>query len=656
MRSKDGAGETCSANLQFGYQVAVTASSNRAVSDPVITRSGAGRLHSLPLGLMTAIVLVTYAFIVWTLPRGFDWTDESFGYTMIASNRMGVGEPWGFHYLLHPLYILTGESVLSFRIVRLGGYVLLSVALVCCARAVVGRLGISIPRSGWAFILLLAQAGTFFVSSDPPRSLGYNELSSWFAQLGVSLIVLSLAWGIPGPSDQRVSRALWPLWAALGAITTLLVFAKVTSGVALGATVALALVIPNPNLRLWKRVVGIGAGTAAVLLLLWVCRYPIGFYFNNVFSVLFDKSAMNAFNHPLSGMFQIYARSLLHTSYALLPLLFLFVLTMSSFRRKARPSGDCAKGGRIDWQSWIPGSLLIVALYFLPSTDISSYLGVSYLGVMVCFIGATGLIGLAILGTNAATMHGSVGKRRSSIALAVAAIVVAPFISAIGTINPIIAQFEFAATLWAVVLGVALVLLAQRGALLRMSARSLPTLIGCVVILMASLAVKANIEKPYGTAPLLSQDTPTSVPELRGLLLTRTDAAWIDWVSAAGVSIGADNIPATAIDSAGALYVFNHSGYANPWLLPSWSGAFSSLRLACTRLPPSDLFVLQPGTLTMDDSSTYQMTKSLAACRINFPGDFRVVDKRPSDDPKLAMTIWRLKSPRPGGPQTEPGH
>jgi len=153
----------------------------------------------------------------------------------------------------------------------------------------------------------------------------------------------------------------------------------------------------------------------------------------------------------------------------------------------------------------------------------------------------------------------------------------------------------------------------------------------------------------------LSQETSTSVPELRGLLLTPADAAWIDWVSAAGDSLGAQGIPAIAINSrvgrdlntSGALYAFNHSGYANPWLGIVWPAAFNSLRLACTTNPPSDLFVLQPGTSTEHAPSTVGVAKNLAACGINFPGDFRVVDKRVSSDLAFGLTIWRLKS---GGP------
>lgn len=144
------------------------------------------------------------------------------------------------------------------------------------------------------------------------------------------------------------------------------------------------------------------------------------------------------------------------------------------------------------------------------------------------------------------------------------------------------------------------------------------------MILLAALTVKDHIAKPYRTAPLLSQETSTSVPELRGLLLTDTDAAWIDWVSHAGDSLGAHDVPAIAIatrvggvfTSSGALYAFNHSGYANPWLGIDWPAAFNSLRVACTTDPPSDLFVLQPGTSTAPGiCADHLAAKSWCACR-----------------------------------------
>ena len=618
--------------------MAVKAGLDGAVGDEVRERSNAVRLRRfLPLGLMAAMVFVTYAAIVWTLRRGFDWTDEAFVYTMIASNRVAIDVPLGFQHLLHPLYALTGETVLAFRVIRLTGYVLLSIALVACARAVLRRIGMRIPRSGWAFILLLAQVGTFLAWSYPPRYLGYNELGSWLSQLGVALIVHSLAWGVSSPRHQGASWVLWPIWAGLGAITSMLLFAKVTSALAFGAILAIALVIPNPNLRLWKRLVSIGTGATAVLLVLWVGGSPIGPYFQNTFALVFDKSAQDAAGHPFSGMVSTYVASLLSTGRASVPALLIFALAMVTFRRNVLPIGDGDRGEVIDRIAWILGVLLVLVLFALPRPAVWRYLG-----ELIVFIGAAGIIGLVILGANGAIMHGTAVSRSLSIAVGGSALVAAPFISAVGTNNGIAEQFVFAATLWAVVLGIALVLLTQRATLLRSGARSLPAVIGCVVIFMAAMAVKADIAKPYRNPPLLSQETSSAVPELRGLLLTEADAAWIDWVAAAGDSLGANDLPATAIASTGALYAFNHSGYANPWIGRNVPAAFVSLSVACTVDPPSDLFVLQPGTSPEHAPSTSGVTKSLAACGINFPGDFRVVDKRGSPDPALAMTIWRL--------------
>ena len=127
------------------------------------------------------------------------------------------------------------------------------------------------------------------------------------------------------------------------------------------------------------------------------------------------------------------------------------------------------------------------------------------------------------------------------------------------------------------------------------------------------------------------------------MLLTATDAAWIGWAADAGESLGAQGVPATAMFAPGPLFVFIHSGYANPWVGDNWPAAFTSLTVACSNRP-ADLFVLQPGTATARSLASTGVIKSLAACGISFPADFRVVDSRLSDNPARAMTIWRLRA------------
>ncbi|MDQ1536927.1 MAG: hypothetical protein QOE58_1320 [Actinomycetota bacterium] len=587
---------------------------------------------------MATVVLAAYGAILWTIRRGFDWTDEAFVYTMIASNRRAIGEPWGFQHLLHPLYVLTGQSVLVFRVFRLAGYVLLSLALVWTARFVLRRLGILVPRLGWAFILLLAQAGTFLAWSYPPRYLGYNELSSWFSQLGVALILLSLAWGNSCGGSQKGSQVMWLIWAGLGSITMLLVFAKVTSGFAFASLLVLTALLPHRHLRLWKRFVGAVAGAVVVLLMLWATGSPLKFYAHNMVALMFDKSARKALGRPISRIITSHLDSLLLTGWVLLPALLIFTLLVLTLTGKAGGRRDAAVRAARGWPSYLLCVLLVISLVALPKVD-----AWSYLGELVGFIGGAAIIGLVILGADQArTRRPSLSLSRA-VAVGGSAVVAAPFISSVGTSNPFAGEFLFAATLWAVALGVALVLLALRAQPVRGIVAAVPSfLVGFVVILLAAVAVKAAVVKPYHVAPLLTQETSTSVPALRGLLLTEADAAWIDWVAAAGDSLHADGVPATAIYSSGALFAFNHSGYAHPWVGSRWPLAFKSLSIACTKNPPADLLVLQPGDLHA--GATAGVIKSLAKCGINFPGDFSVAAQKTFEAPKRAMTIWRLKS------------
>ena len=165
-------------------------------------------------GLLVALVVAAtgvatgYGVVLWGLGRGFDWSDEAFVSTMIASDRVAVGEAWGFQHLVHPLYRLTGESILALRVLRLVGYALTSVLLVLAARHVARGARVALPRHTWPFVLLVAQAGTLLAWSYPPRYLGYNELSAWLSQLICASVVVGRAGvlacgrparGCPGP-------------------------------------------------------------------------------------------------------------------------------------------------------------------------------------------------------------------------------------------------------------------------------------------------------------------------------------------------------------------------------------------------------------------------------------------------------------------------
>ena len=67
------------------------------------------------------------------------------------------------------------------------------------------------------------------------------------------------------------------------------------------------------------------------------------------------------------------------------------------------------------------------------------------------------------------------------------------------------------------------------------------------------------------------------------------NARWAEWIDAAGDSMGSDGVPAIALSSPGALFLFNNSSYANPWVDAMWPVSFRSITAACGGEPPHDL-------------------------------------------------------------------
>ena len=583
--------------------------------------------------VMAAIVLVVYLVIVWALRRSFDWTDEAFVMSMVASNRITVGEPWGFQHLLHPLYVLTGESVMVFRVLRLAGYLALSVALVAGARVVAQRVGVVLSRTGWVFVLLMAQVGTFFAWSYPPRYLSHNELASWFVQAGVALVVVALATG--AAERSRVpDRRLWLPWLGAGACLAVLVFAKVTAGAAFAVLLTMAVLVPNSYLRWWKRWLAAATGGVAVLVLVLASGYPVVSYVRNVVSMMTNSSAQAAFAHPVSALIPSYIDSILTTGGIVLPLLVLFILMMVAVLLARAGAGE---GGLLARVAWVLLGLLSFALLALPKVETWPYLG-----MLAMFSAAAGLIGLVIHGGTDGPGGSRVTRRTFAVAVSAFGLAVAPFIASAGTNGLLVGHSMFSATLWFLVLGVALALLGEKARAVGSRARAIPSVLAILVLVLAGLAVRAHTQHPYRSSPLSQQTTPASLPALRGMLITEAEEDSIRWVAAAGDAHDADGVPAVGIGAPGALFAFNNSDYANPWMDQMWPAAFESLRVACTDDPPDDLFVIQPASMGLDHPSTAGTAASLAQCGITFPDDFRVVDSYRGDDPVYGTTIWRL--------------
>lgn len=591
------------------------------------------------LAVLGSLVAVTLALIGVTLNRGFDWNDEGFIVALTSSARSAPGDVWGFHFLLHPLFELVGESIVVMRIIRLLGYAALGLLLTVIAARALHGLGVQLRRPSWMIVALVGQSGTFFAFAYPARHLGYNELSGWLTQLGVALLVLLLVSPAASARDSG-TRRLWLLWGAVGAAFLLLFVSKVTAAAMLGVALIVVVVVlwmRAPHMRLPMLGLPAGAGAAALVLLL--TGVPLLKYTGNLLALVLDPSGRTN-GYTVTSLLNSYLLSAWHTaSTVAVPIMLaaaaVFVASAGARRVGTAPTVDDSPLRRI-----APiAALLAAALLSLPVIVFPGG-GPTWtqLGVTLAFLMGLAAIGLAAL----APVRGDVvaGPGRLRIGVAISLLAIAPLLSSAGTNNAIFGHGVFAATLWCVCSGVALAVLWERVAASSLSAR-----LAVAAMLTTSVAVPALfvatdvLLHPYGTAPYLSQRSTITEGPLRGISLTYEEAQTVQWLMERSSALDAAGVPTISM-SPGHLVLFNSSPWTNLWPSQDWP---TSIAASCATDPPGDLMVIQAANYQRGDDRYEWMVAGLEACGIVFPDDFEVVDHHESSDRTQDLTLWQLR-------------
>lgn len=584
--------------------------------------------------LTLAAVFVGLAMIVWTLNRGFDWSDEGFVYTMIEANRVSTREFWGFQHLLHPVYDLFGSSVLAFRTLRLLGYVTLGAILTLVTKRALGLFGLSLRRLSWVLVAAVAQVGTLAAWSYPPRYLGYNELSSWFAQVGGALLLLVLFERIASSSGRGLRRTSFWLWLSLGAIIVILFFAKFTAAILLGGLTLVVFCCPTSASR-WKQLGAAALGAISLLLLLAATGVPLIDYTRAVVRLALDPSAQAESGYPLSSLINVYLQSLALTVRTLaLPAAFTAVVFIAA-AGFAKNTGMRTKPRLLTERTAVAFMTLTSLLLVLPSA-LTKW---DSLGMTNAFMLVFALLAFMILTPARIEPFSAPIATRMNLSAAVLIFAFAPFVSGFGTTNALVGQTVFAASLWAAGAGVAGALLLERATALTASARLAPLALIAVVAASATYAVSRDIAEPYRSSPLYSQDSLVGEGHLRGIHLTAEQARLHHWLHTSGDSLSAKRTPAVSVASPGALLAFNASDWVNSWTGPGWDKAVAE---ACGD-GVGDLYVLQSASETNGTGAYDQLVAGLGECGIDFPRDFQLVDRHESVDPALDVTIWSLR-------------
>lgn len=605
--------------------------------------------HIVVIAGIVGVMAVTFAVIVVTLNRGFDWSDEGFVYAMIAGNRVSTGEVWGFQYLLNPLYELLGSSVLAFRILRLFGYIALGVVLTSLARALLHSRGIELGRIGWLLVGLVAQIGTFAAWSYPPHYLGYNELSSWFTQLGSALVIFLLLEGRITSSDRTARR--WWLWLITGAVLSVLLVAKITAGVFLALLAIIAALLVIGGGAWWKRLAALVGGLVGGFILMLVTGVPLLSYFAAGAQLGADPSAQAESGYSMATLMATYLGSMSVTVVTLaVPILLagVILLVVRGFRIDAGAARRViVSAENVTLFLAFVLAIVLIAINVFPGTLDSNVFpdaldSWASLGVSNAFLLALAVVSFAVLVTTGGSAP-SPSRRRgvAVIAFAFGLFAIAPLISALGTNNRIFGHTVFSATIWAVGAAVGLVLLWQRSAAISTAVRVLPVLLLGVIVASSGLAVAGDVFlHPYRTTPYFTQKSTIEVGDLRGIRLTEGESELYTWLHDAGQRLNAQDIPTLSIATPGALLAFNANGWSAIWPGPAWA---SSIAQSCAADVPDDLFVLQAATEEEGTPGHDRLVAGLAECGIKFPADFEEVEQHTSDDPAQDVRVWRFE-------------
>ena len=585
--------------------------------------------------LITVVILcLNISLIISNLNRGFDWTDESFVVSLIEQNKVSVGEAWGFQHLLQPLWILSGETILGARVIRL---IATQIAVIVATIAVFkfGK-SIGIQSKFYSIPIIFICSETLSILSWVywPRVMGYNELAAFLSTTGSALIVILASEGLKGNYLSKYKSWLFPI--ALGLITALLILTKITTGLLFGMF-AVAGIVFFYELNKFAQLLRFVGTFVLSIPLFGILGYPLGNYVSSVYRMITDQGYAASFAHP-PQLLKMSLADLNSTAVTLAP--FLISLVVSLFIIwNSQGSISVFSTPRINF-----GVLIYFLTFCLMITWISNQ---PYLENKAAALGlCSGTLALALLLPNGQfKLNNSNSNIKNLYKLLFVGVLVffTPLMSAFGTNGTLTVHAYFNETLWGAFLGLGIIALLEK---LQPSFVS-QLLVAFVIPVIAFLGFKFQIsdsQHPYRNLAYSEQNTKVSETRnlLKGLYLDKKSAEQLKWLSNLGSNFS--EIPVVAIASPGALLAFNGNSFASPFIEDFWPGSFGTISAKCDQeQTPENLILIIPSNIIPGSSNYELLASSLSEkCNLSIQNDFRLVATSPINGYGVSYSIWSL--------------
>lgn len=587
--------------------------------------------------------------------RGFSFADEAFYYSLIENGVHAPAGPFTFHLLLNPLFEALGSTILSFRILRIVGYLLVAATLGAVISGLLRQRGFS----GWqllAFPMAMAVVGVAWSWSFPPPAVSYNEVAVWSSVLAAGLVLLS---------DRSTS-----IWGASllnltgGLVLSVAVFNKFLSGLTLTLFLVVVLcLLPGPSTRLRRLfhtaclIAGLGLGAVA----LTAGGLPFAAVSREAWSALFDPSLSGAWLHGvddlLAGAISVPAGLVSGMNRGGWLMLVASVVLFGLGREQLLKMS-------VSVPKWCVQTGIATAV-LLGMVPIGLDWRVGNLAVFGGFPAREASMGLALAMALILTAVGAKAASRRRLPspaiweawFPLAALCLVPLIVSVGTNNSLLGHAIYAGFVWFAVIGAACGLLLIGATDAMQDYFVLATLVGFGLAAVMAMFSGTWLTPYLQDQPLLRQNSYTDSPLLRGIRLSREQAGLVDRLGRQaarnGFSLrGAFAKPVIAIgddlQGPGRLLFFNNSAFAYPFLLSEVPGSYSSIVEACGDNARSP-HILTGGPGVLDSMKDATMADSaIEACGAKYPEDYRAVQLF-KDRGNWVLGIWRAQ------PRDEPG-
>ena len=535
--------------------------------------------------ILFLVAAINLSLIVWSLNKGFDFTDEAWAYSLVKSGRDTVNEPWGFHWVLNPIYDLFGQSVLAFRYLRLIAYFILGLLTFHVLRRSVNFGLLSNKYRNW-ILFPATQIGTFVAFSYAPPYISYNELSAWLVQI-IGILLISL-----NSSNNRVFLK----WGLIGFYLGILSVSKISSFLLVAISLLFILIFYRTCFV--TNILVCFSGFVSACLLLVLFAFPFNAYFRNNFTLFTDKELQTEYAHPISGMVKKYLIDVVYFPSRYPLVIAIFVLFVISILFKNKLNAIFVN--------------VVFAVGFLASFILlREELRWNQIGA---FIFLCILVNLTFAAVR--FLKPDQGSKRSLPEISVVFFAtLSPLFAGFGTSNPILGQMLFASTLLFGILALNLLVFLGTKCVFPISVLSLWSLVFVLI---------ATLQAPYGNQDLTKSKFSTSAEDLSGIKVESNRQARIN--AYVDMKKYVADLSLISIDNPGALFLSSNDNFANPWInYKTWPASFLSIDSACQGAQKNEIGIFIDSEMAEDEKLLARLNTSLRSCSLQFPNDFEIL-------------------------------